>query len=112
MPSINSWAKLPKNGRAGCILALAVICLLVLNERALGAAAVPPAAPFSRERILIIPKAGRDAALANQHAGEKVKIKKKFPASATSTSSNCRPALTQRLSWNVTVAAVMLNQPT
>ena len=78
MPSINSWAKLPKNGRAGCILALAVICLLVLNERALGAAAVPPAVPFSRERILIIPKAGRDAALANQHGNERVKIKRRF----------------------------------
>lgn len=76
MPSINSWAKLPTNGRARSILALALLCLLVSNERAVAA---PAAVPFSRERILIIPKAGREAALENQHAGEKVKIKRKFP---------------------------------
>lgn len=76
MPSKNSWAKLPTNGGAKCIFVLLAIVFLGALDRA-GAA---PAVPFSRERILIIPKAGRDATLANQHAAERVKVKKKFPA--------------------------------
>lgn len=64
------------NGRAGCILALALIALLFPRERADAA----PATPFRHDRILIIPKAGREAQLDNQHAAERVKVKKKYPA--------------------------------
>src|SRR6185295_11413031 len=38
-----------------------------------------PAAEFSAERILIIPKPGHEAALANEHAAERATVKHKFP---------------------------------
>ncbi|HXJ74405.1 MAG TPA: S8 family serine peptidase, partial [Candidatus Dormibacteraeota bacterium] len=54
---------------------LAGLLWLVPSTHAAPAAPVP----FSQERILIIPKAGHDAALGNEHATERVKVLRKFP---------------------------------
>jgi subtilisin family serine protease len=76
MPSLITWTPFSRRGGSFFLAAVAVFIL----TRFATTAAPAPAVPFSRERILIIPKAGREAQLANQHATERVKIKKKFPA--------------------------------
>ncbi|MEY2407884.1 MAG: thermitase [Verrucomicrobiota bacterium] len=76
MPRKFTWFPLSARGAL-------VLCCLAADPpfSALAAPAPPPRAiPFSKERILIIPKAGHEAALANQHAAERVKIRRKLSA--------------------------------
>ena len=63
--------------RAALLCLALVLGILSILSSTQAAPAVP--VPFSQERILIIPKAGHDVALGNQHAVERTKVRRKFP---------------------------------
>jgi len=66
--------------RRAALLCLAWLACFFLVHSSVQAAPAAPLARFSHERILIVPKAGHEAALEAQHSAERTKVRRKFPA--------------------------------